>query len=371
MAFDLKKHVIRVQGNREYLPVAARLVWFRMEHPDWSIVTTPVEINLEKQYAIFSASIMNTEGRVMATGTKMENVKGFGDYLEKSETGSVGRALAMCGYGTQFAPEFEEGGRFADAPQGPNTAPNRFAARPNGVGNLANRPAIRPAPMNNGGNGSMGNNANNGNNNGNMGGNSGGGNPMNGGQREAPRPPMPMTAAPGDDGSPFDGFGGDDRAFEPAARERNAPPAQRSEAPTIRSEMPAPRPAAPAPRAEASTPRPEAAPGGVTRVREPDRDYSDPGGSDEPEDPDDPFGDEQAHAPKATEPLPPIPSLPITPTKPNPLADAPRCSIPGCLTPTITAGQATLSTQKAGRPLCNLHLREAMSSAGAKPGNPL
>ncbi len=85
MAFDLKKHVIRVQGGREYLPVSARLIWFRGEHPDWGIVTEAIEINLEKQYAIYKASIFNEEGKLMATATKMENVKGFGDYLEKAE----------------------------------------------------------------------------------------------------------------------------------------------------------------------------------------------------------------------------------------------------------------------------------------------
>src|SRR5918997_205305 len=116
MAFEKSKHLIRVQGGREYLPVSARLVWFREEHPDWGITTTPIEINLEKQYAIFQASIYNAEGKLMATATKMENVRGFPDFLEKSETGAVGRALAFCGYGTQFAPELEENNRLADSP---------------------------------------------------------------------------------------------------------------------------------------------------------------------------------------------------------------------------------------------------------------
>lgn len=139
MAFDPKRHVIRVQGNREYLPVAARLVWFRQEHPDWGIVTNPVEINLEKRYAIFSATIFNAEGKIMATATKMENVQGFADYLEKAETGSVGRALAYCGFGTQFAPELEEAsGRFADAPSGcaragSGPAPRRESTAPSAL----------------------------------------------------------------------------------------------------------------------------------------------------------------------------------------------------------------------------------------------
>ncbi len=86
MAFDKAKYLIKVQGGREYLPVAARLIWFREEHPDWAVVTSPVEINLEKQYAIFTATIMNADGKIMATATKMENVRGFGDYIEKAET---------------------------------------------------------------------------------------------------------------------------------------------------------------------------------------------------------------------------------------------------------------------------------------------
>ena len=118
MAFDFKKSLIKVQGGRTYLPVSARIVWFREEHPDWGIHTEAVEINHEKQYAIFKATIYNAEGMIMAMGTKKEDVKGFGDYIEKAETGSVGRALALCGFGTQFSPELDEvgGGRLADSP---------------------------------------------------------------------------------------------------------------------------------------------------------------------------------------------------------------------------------------------------------------
>jgi hypothetical protein len=41
---------------------------------------------------------------------------GFPDYIEKAETGAIGRALAMCGYGTLQAPEFDEQDRLADMP---------------------------------------------------------------------------------------------------------------------------------------------------------------------------------------------------------------------------------------------------------------
>jgi hypothetical protein len=124
MAFDKSKHMIRVQGGREYLPVSARLIWFREEHPDWGIATNPIEINLEKQYAIYQASIFNAEGKLMATATKMENVRGFPDYIEKAETGAVGRALAFCAYGTQFDPDLDEKHRPADTP--PRFSNNRL-----------------------------------------------------------------------------------------------------------------------------------------------------------------------------------------------------------------------------------------------------
>ncbi len=119
MAFDFKRHLIKVQGGRQYLPVSARLIWFRSEHPDWGIETEAVEINHEKQYAVFRARIYNEDGKLMAMGTKKEDVKGFGDYIEKAETGAVGRALVLCGYGTQFSPDLDEtsGGRFVDSPQ--------------------------------------------------------------------------------------------------------------------------------------------------------------------------------------------------------------------------------------------------------------
>lgn len=116
MAFNVKKHLIRVQGGREYLPVAYRLVWFREEHPDWGIDTKPIVIDVDKGVAVFQANVYNEEGRLVSSGTKMETARGFADFIEKAETGSIGRALGVLGYGTQFAPEFDEGDRIVDSP---------------------------------------------------------------------------------------------------------------------------------------------------------------------------------------------------------------------------------------------------------------
>jgi len=102
------------QTEADYLPVAARIMWFRREHPDWSIITKAVQ--LANKGIVMKAIIKNAEGRIIATARKKETEIGFPDYIEKAETGAVGRALAMCGYGTLQAPEFDEGERVADAP---------------------------------------------------------------------------------------------------------------------------------------------------------------------------------------------------------------------------------------------------------------
>ncbi len=141
MPFDPSNHIQRISG-KPYLPVSARLIWFREEHPTWGIVTTPFEINHEKQFAVFVAQIFNEEGKLMATAHKKEDIKGFPDYIEKSETGAVGRALAMCGYGTQFAPDFIEGtNRVVDGPLQTSQTARQPYNRPNTYGNTANRPA--------------------------------------------------------------------------------------------------------------------------------------------------------------------------------------------------------------------------------------
>lgn len=101
--------------GKDYLVVAQRVRWFREEHPTWAIKTA-VTYNLQEKWAIGHATILDDSGKEIATAHKYEDAKGFGDFIEKSETGAIGRALALAGYGTQFAPEFDEGERLADSP---------------------------------------------------------------------------------------------------------------------------------------------------------------------------------------------------------------------------------------------------------------
>ena len=129
-----------LQG-KDYLPVAQRLIWFREEHPDWSIETYITQ--LEGNATLARAVIKDSTGRIVSTSHKYENEKGFRDHIEKAETGSIGRALALIGYGTQFAPDLDEQERIVDSPiQKPNPAP---LLRPS----IKINPSIRtvPAPI--------------------------------------------------------------------------------------------------------------------------------------------------------------------------------------------------------------------------------
>lgn len=105
--------ILKLKG-KDYLEVKYRLVWFREEHPDWAIETTILESTEKGSMA--RAVIRDGGGRIVATGHKSETPQGFADHMEKSETGAIGRALALCGYGTQFTDDLDEGDRIVDAP---------------------------------------------------------------------------------------------------------------------------------------------------------------------------------------------------------------------------------------------------------------
>ncbi|MBA3757083.1 MAG: hypothetical protein H0X02_13055 [Nitrosomonas sp.] len=93
--------------GKDYLDVKYRVVWFREDKPDWSIETEFLE--LTNDYAVAKATIKDPTGRVIATSHKHEDKKGFVDFREKAETGAVGRALALLGYGTANAQDLDEG----------------------------------------------------------------------------------------------------------------------------------------------------------------------------------------------------------------------------------------------------------------------
>jgi hypothetical protein len=140
--FNPNEHLIQLKskaGSQDYLPVQFRLVWFRRDCPEGTIETEEVFVDLDREveteayvwnaekrrsekvvkqakgYARFRATVTDGKGG-RATATGSESAVDFPDYIEKAETKAVGRALAMLGYGTQFAPEFGEQHRIVDAP---------------------------------------------------------------------------------------------------------------------------------------------------------------------------------------------------------------------------------------------------------------
>jgi len=117
--FDPSKYLTKVGGS-DYLEVKWRLVWLRQRHPDAVIETTLVEHSGDA--AVFRAMVSVPDGG-SASGWGSESMSDFRDYIEKAETKAIGRALAALGFGTQFAPEFDEGERIVDAPQAPRTRP--------------------------------------------------------------------------------------------------------------------------------------------------------------------------------------------------------------------------------------------------------
>lgn len=148
--FNPNDHLMQIKnrnGSADYLPVQWRLVWFREQCPEGSIETEMLHLDLDREteeegyawnndtrrsekvtkrangLAVFRATVRDGKGGI-ATGTKSEKAASFPDYIEKAETGAIGRALAALGYGTQFAPDLDEQHRIVDAPVDRGTPAN-------------------------------------------------------------------------------------------------------------------------------------------------------------------------------------------------------------------------------------------------------
>jgi len=121
MAAFLDEQELNLKG-KAYLPVAARIVWFRQNHPDWLIDTSAKTVGDRFYMYCRVMKPIGTEGNMSAVSTAHKEVKfekGTGaskDYpLETAETGAIGRALGLCGYGT-LGGDFNEGDQLADSP---------------------------------------------------------------------------------------------------------------------------------------------------------------------------------------------------------------------------------------------------------------
>lgn len=154
--FEPSEHLLNVgtkKKPRMYLEVKYRIVWLREQYPEAEIATEILHIDLDREVTaevsewdetlsksvkvtkhgkglvIFKATIKLPNGAI-GTGAKMENAAAFGDWLEKAETGAIGRALASLGLGTAATDEMSEGeGHVVDAPVERKT-PNYDPAKP-------------------------------------------------------------------------------------------------------------------------------------------------------------------------------------------------------------------------------------------------
>lgn len=110
--------LVNLKG-KDYLMVAHRLQWLNEAADRFTVQTELIKVEKDESVVRATVSIINNEGNVVksATATKREDSKGFGDHLEKAETGAIGRCLALLGYGTQFAlSDLDEGDRIVDSP---------------------------------------------------------------------------------------------------------------------------------------------------------------------------------------------------------------------------------------------------------------
>tara|TARA_R110000787_G_scaffold1859_4_gene7859 strand:+ start:1126 stop:1761 length:636 start_codon:yes stop_codon:yes gene_type:complete len=107
---------MKKEGLKDYDTVAERIIIFKRDYPNHSIITELLSHTLtpEKKYqADFMCRIINQDGLTVATGHASER-EGFGtingtSWLENSETSSIGRALKSLGVSNtnNFASEEE------------------------------------------------------------------------------------------------------------------------------------------------------------------------------------------------------------------------------------------------------------------------
>lgn len=110
--------LVNLKG-KDYLMVGHRLQWFNEVEKHFDISTEFLLVTDEQTICKAHVIVRDAEGKVIrqAQATKRETKKDFPDHTEKAETSAIGRALAILGYGTQFAlSDLEEGQRLADSP---------------------------------------------------------------------------------------------------------------------------------------------------------------------------------------------------------------------------------------------------------------
>lgn len=105
--------------GKAYMLVAHRILWLNEDVERFTITTEYPVLNTTEAVVRATVCIYNKDGALLksSTATKREEKKDFNDFTEKAETGAIGRAVTLLGYGTAFAlADLAEGERIIDAP---------------------------------------------------------------------------------------------------------------------------------------------------------------------------------------------------------------------------------------------------------------
>ena len=120
-------YMLELHGKK-YLPVAPRIVMMREQHPDWQVFTEPVQFG--ELPPMVKAKLYDASGKLIATAHKtIKSFRGFD--FEKAETGAIGRALSIAGFGTLDAGDMDEGEQIADSPQATTNGTKPKPKQPN------------------------------------------------------------------------------------------------------------------------------------------------------------------------------------------------------------------------------------------------
>ncbi|SVC32073.1 uncharacterized protein METZ01_LOCUS284927, partial [marine metagenome] len=95
-------------GQKDYVDVSERVLFFWELHPDWSILTSIEKVDLETGVVIIKAWVEDEKGRVRSTGHAHEfqadkkSRVNMTSFVENCETSAIGRALGTLGIGTEY-----------------------------------------------------------------------------------------------------------------------------------------------------------------------------------------------------------------------------------------------------------------------------